>query len=216
MTTTTAERPEAEAPKPATQTDPAAAAKALAVHWNARAAELWEQMAEAQRRLEALEAEAAQAALDGQPLPSVADAEAALRALKRARQLAMERAAMADEEEQAAKRATAAEAAAALAPKLVAEGAGIDDCLAELGHRLTVLRRIARQHDQLAAEGGMRRRRGAEPVRASELAGAIMHHAPELADILQFPRPSLDSRQPLAVHLARRHGLGPQLEEVKQ
>jgi hypothetical protein len=212
MSAVTTESP--EAPKAATHIDPASAAKALATHWRGRAAEIGASMAEAQTRLEELEGEAATAALEGQPLPEMGGLEAELRALKRARQLAMEKAEMADEEAAAARRASAAEAAAALAPRLVAEAAALDDCLAELGHRLTTLARLARQQDQLARAGGVQRRRSADAISISALAGAILHNTPELFELLQCPRPTQDSRQPLAAHMARRHGLGPQ--EVTQ
>jgi len=206
----------AERPKALPNADPAAAARALAEHWRKRAAEIGGQMAETEARLEELESEAARAALEGKPLPDMGGLEAELRALKRARQLAMEKAEAAEEEEVQAKRQAAAEAAAAMLPRLVAEAAAMDDVLAELGHRLATLSRLARQQEQLAQAGGQRRRRTPDAVSPSALAGAILHSAPELFELLQFPRPSHDSRAPLAVHLSRRHGLGPQLHEVKE
>jgi len=76
--TATAKRPEA-----LPNADPAAAARALAEHWRQRAAEIGEQMATTQARLETLETEAARAALEGEPLPDMGGLETELRALKR-------------------------------------------------------------------------------------------------------------------------------------
>ena len=182
--------------------------------WRAKVTALGQQMNEAQAKLDSLEVEAARAALEGSAMPDMGQLEAELRALKRARQMAMEAAATAEENLADARRQQAAEAAAVMAAEMVREAAGMDDTLAELGHRLAVLVRLGRQHEQLAVAGGRRHRRGSDAVSASAVAGAIFHAAPELFEVLQTPRPSHDQRQPLAVALARRHGVGPQLVEV--
>ena len=184
--------------------------------WRAKVADLGRQMDAAQASLDALEVEAARAAVDGRAMPEMGQHEAELRALKRARQLAQERVDAAEEDLAAARREQAAEGAARLAVELVKEAAAMDDTLSELGHRITVLARLARQHGQMADQAGQRRRRTGFDISPTALAGAILHAAPELFEVLGTSRPNHGHRMPLATALARRHGVGPQLEEVKK
>lgn len=208
MTATAEKIPQAAPSRPSIEAHEAALAG-----WQAKVQSLGRQMDEAQGRLDALEVEAAQAALAGEELPDMGGLESKVRALRKARVMAQEQAEAADEELAAARRQEAAEAAAATAAELVKEAAGLDDCLSELGHRLASLTKLGRRYEKLAQAGGLRRR-GVDPVGPSALAGAIFHAAPEIFEALRTPRPSLDQRQPLAAYLARRHGVGPQLVEV--
>lgn len=183
--------------------------------WTSKVASLGEDMAKAQARLDALEVEAAQAALDGKPMPTaMGQVEAELRALKRARQMAQEEIGKAEEALTQLRRDEAREAAAAVAAQLEAEAAALDDTLAEVGHRLTVLSRLGQQYDRLASTAVLRRRRGALAISPTAVAGAVMAAAPELLEILGSPRPSHDARRPLAVAMARRHG--PQLVKTEE
>ena len=182
--------------------------------WRAKAADLGEQMGLAQAELDKVEGEAAKAALEGREMPDTGAYESKLRALKRARQMAVEAAEQAEEGLAAAKRAEAKDAAAAVAVQLVAEASGLDDCLAELGHRTATVQRLGRRHAELmTAAGG--RRRVSDGISPSALAGAIVHAAPEVFAALGAPRPTAAQRQPLAEALAQRHGLAPAIREVK-
>lgn len=183
--------------------------------WTSKVASLGESMARAQASLDALEVEAAQAALDGKPMPTaMGQVEAELRALKRARQMAQEEIAKAEEALAEVRRNEAREAAAVVAAQLEQEAAALDDTLAEVGHRLTVLNRLGTQYDRLASVAQLRRRRGALTPSPGAIAGAVMHHAPELIQILGTPRPSPNTREPLAATMARRHG--PQLVQTEE
>ena len=183
--------------------------------WKAKVASLGEDLARAQAELDAVEAAAAKAALAGEPLPDMAGLESKVRAITKARQMAQEHVDEAEEQLAEAKRQEAKEAAEVLAGQLVKEAEAVDDTLAELGHRLTALKKLGRRHGELASAAGIRRRRGAdEGIRPSALAGAMLHIAPELFEVLGCARPALDQRQPLATALARLHGLAPHLHEV--
>lgn len=194
---------------------PVAAHEAALAKWQGRVAVLGDQLAEAEAKLDAAETQAARAALEGQPLPeTLGQLESEIRALKRARAMASEEVLNAEAALEAARRAEAAAAADALGPKLAAEAAGLDDCLAELAHRMNTLGRLGRQHEQLARAAGRRRRATVDGVAPSALAGAILHAAPELFQLLQIPRPPQDSRQPLAAYYTRR--FAGQIEQVLQ
>lgn len=185
--------------------------------WQSRIASLGEELAKAQAELEEAETAAAKAVMEGHPLPdSIGPLESKVRTLHKARQMATEQLEEAEANLTAARRQEAADAAALIAPKLVEEAAALDDTLAELGHRLTTLTRLATQHARLADAAGLRRRRAADPISPTALAGAVFTAAPELFELLQTPRPPQDSRVPLAVHMGRRHGTGPQIHEVTQ
>lgn len=185
--------------------------------WRARVAGLGEEMAQAQAALDAAEAEAAKAALEGREMPDMAGLESKVRALKRARQMAVESAEQAEELLAAAQRQEAAAAAELVATEMVGVAASVDDTLAELGHHTATLQKLGRRYNSLASAAGKRVRRGSPDISPSALAGALAHACPEIFAALQIPRPIAAQRRPLAVTLAERHGVGgPHLHEVKQ
>jgi hypothetical protein len=200
------------APSPHIEADrplPVATHEQAVQGWRDRIAALGDQLGAATADLENAETEAAKAALAGEPMPdTLGPLESKVRTLKKARAMAAEELALAEDALQTARRTEAKEAAALLAPKLVAEAAGLDDCLAELGHRLTVLRRLAVQYNQQASAAGLRRRQ-ADAISPTAVAGAVAASAPELLEIVQAPRPSIDARKPLAAYYTGRFGLGP-------
>ena len=183
--------------------------------WTAKVAALGEDLAKTEAELEQLETQAAQAALEGKKLPDMGDVASRARAIKRARVLAQEHAEEAEEALTSARQAEAQAAAAVVAAEIAREAAGLDDVLSELGHRVATLNKLGQRHNALMAAAGGRRRRERNPIRASDLAGAILHFAPEVFDALETPRPNHNQRKPLADAMAARYGPRPHLEEVK-
>jgi hypothetical protein len=209
MTATAKKTEEPQATRPSVEAHAEAARR-----WRDKVAALGQELTQAQAELDAAEGAAARAALAGEELPDMGGLESKVRALRKARVMAQEHAEAAEEELAAAKREEAAEAAHAVAVQLVAEAEGLDDTLAELGHRVATLQRLGRRHSELASAAGIRRRREAHDLSPTALAGAVMHAAPEVFSVLNCPRPTSDQRRPLAEALAARHGLGPHLHEV--
>lgn len=182
--------------------------------WQSKIASLGEELAKAEQELEKLETAAAKAALEGTELPDMGPAASKARALKRARAMASEEAQQAEQELKEARQAEAEAARVIVAKKIVQEARGLDDALAEVGARLEHLARLVSKEYELSRASGATRRRRMADLSPTALAGACMHHAPELLASLNSPRPPADLRQPLAATLAARYA-HPHLQEVK-
>lgn len=169
-------------------------------YWESRKADLGAQIAKAQAALEAIETEAAEAALEGKALPDVAQVEAELRALKRARALAHEHVLQCEAETRAAEQAEAREAAAKLAKERVAAAEEVDRLFKEVGKAINTYTAISARWADTARRGGIRLRRSSEELRGSRLAGVLLHHVPLLFEGLGIERPPHGLRGSLADH----------------
>lgn len=178
-------KPAPEAPQDAVQ------------HWRGRVAQLENDIIEAEAALATLEAAAGQAALDGEPLPDIASAEAALRALKRAKVLAEENVERAEADLTAEQRKQHAAAASKLAAERLHAAKQIDAALEQLERHLATFDRLGQHWKEQARLAGGRVRPG-NPAGSSRLAGAILAQAPTLFAALGADRPPHAQRQPLA------------------
>lgn len=169
-------------------------------YWQGRATDLAEQIAKAQAKLEAIETDAAEAALEGRELPSVVEAEAELRALKRARVLAQEHITQCEAEARAAEQAEALEAAKKLAQERIAAAEAVDELFVKLAAAINTYSAISTRWADATRRGGIRLRRSAEELRGARLAGTLLYHLPFVFEGLGAPRPPHNTREPLAAH----------------
>jgi ribosomal protein L9 len=169
-------------------------------YWESRKADLGAQIAKAQAALEVLETEAAEAALEGTPLPDVAQAEAELRALKRARALAHEHVLQCEAETRAAEQAEAREAAKKLAQERLAAAEEVDKIFRQAGQAIHTYTAISARWADATRRGGVRLRRSSEELRGSRLAGVLLHHVPLLFEGLGIERPPHGLRGSLAAY----------------
>jgi hypothetical protein len=169
-------------------------------YWESRKVDLGAQIAKVQAQLEAIEDEAAQAALDGQELPDVSKVEAELRALKRARALAHEHVLQCEAATRAAEQAEAREAAAQLAQERIAAAEAVDDLFRQLAAALNAYAALSTRWADTARRGGIQLRRSSEELRGARLAGVLLHHLPLLFEGLGIERPPRGIRGPLADH----------------
>jgi hypothetical protein len=169
-------------------------------YWESRKVDLGAQIAKVQAQLEAIEDEAAQAALDGQELPDVSKVEAELRALKRARALAHEHVLQCEAATRAAEQAEAREAAAQLAQERIAAAEQVDKLFKEVGQAIATYAALSARWADTARRGGIQLRRSSEELRGARLAGVLLHHLPLLFEGLGIERPPRGIRGPLADH----------------
>lgn len=169
-------------------------------YWESRKADLGAQIAKAQSALEAIETDAANAALEGKPLPDVSQAEAKLRALKRARALAHEHVLQCEAETRAAEQAEAREAAKKLAQERMAAAEAVDKLFKEAATAINTYTAISTRWADATRRGGVRLRRSSEELRGSRLAGVLLHHVPLLFEGLGIERPPHGLRGPLAAY----------------
>ena len=169
-------------------------------YWESRKADLGAQIAKAQAALEAIETDAAEAALEGKPLPDVAQVEAELRALKRARALAHEHVQQCEAETRAAEQSEAREAAKRLAQERVAAAEEVDKIFRQAGQAIHAYTAISARWADATRRGGVRLRRSSEELRGSRLAGVLLHHVPLLFEGLGIERPPHGLRGSLAAY----------------
>lgn len=166
-------------------------------HWKDRITDLESKIKAQQDSLDDLEFQAAQAALEGNPLPDMGAAESTLRALKRAKAMAEEQLKMAEAEATEEQRATHRAAASKLAAERVASAKEIDATLAKLEGQLTHFDKLGQHWKEQARLGGHHIRPG-RPTSPSRVAGAVMAQAPKLFEMLGSERAPTSLRQPLA------------------